>query len=169
LSGKFATWAGTFLTVGTPLAIAAETKDQVDEAFMRLARVGLETVTAYVIMDEYEGEANEIKQPSVAEVAQLVENMGEVQLIDVRQPGEYATAHASAAINFPLNTLGNNIDALDPTKPTYAICQTGYRSSLATSLLENAGFKSVYNVTGGTSAWIEAKLPTEQAPASCPV
>ncbi|MEO8572972.1 MAG: MBL fold metallo-hydrolase [Pyrinomonadaceae bacterium] len=161
LSGKFATWAGTFITVGTPLAIAAETKEQVGEAFMRLARVGLETVTGFVLMGEYDGEVNEIRQPAVAEVDALTRSESEVQFVDVRQPGEYAAAHAHGAINRPLNMLSQNIDTLDPAKPTYVICQSGYRSSLATSILENAGFKSVCNVAGGTSAWLEANLPSD--------
>ncbi len=164
LSGKFATWAGTFITVGTPLAIAAETKEQVDEAFMRLARVGLETVSGFVLMDEYDGEINSIEQVNVAEL----EAESGPQFVDVRLPGEYGSGHAKGAINIPLSSLPNNIDKLDPAKPTYVICQSGYRSSLATSLLENAGFETVANVTGGTSAWIDAGLSTEtQSQSTC--
>ncbi len=161
LSGKFATWAGTFVTVGTPLAIAAATTEQVDEAFMRLARVGLETVTGYIRMERYQGELKTVDQVPVASVNELTQAGIEVQFVDVRQPGEYAAGHAHRASNLPLNTLSDNIDKLDPTRQTFVICQTGYRSSLATSLLENAGFSSVCNVAGGTSAWIEAQFPSE--------
>lgn len=168
LSGKFATWAGTFIVVGTPLAIAANTQEQVDEAFMRLARVGLETVSGFVLMSEYSGPTKTIDQTSVREVSELTQTEKAIQFVDVRQPGEYSSGHAYRAINLPLNSLDKNIDKLDPTRPTFLICQTGYRSSLATSILENAGFNSVYNVAGGTSAWIEADLNTEQeAPMSC--
>jgi glyoxylase-like metal-dependent hydrolase (beta-lactamase superfamily II) len=168
LSGKFATWAGTFIPVGTPLAIAANTQAEVDEAFMRLARVGLETVSGFILMSDYTSETKSIEQPSVAGVAAFTESPGAVQFVDVRQPGEYASAHARGAINLPLNSLDKNIDKLDPSKATYVICQSGYRSSLATSMLENAGFDRVSNVAGGTTAWIEAALPTEQeAPMSC--
>ena len=161
LPGKFATWAGTFIAVGTPLAIAAETEEQVQEAFTRLARVGLETVTGFVLMGEHDGEVKEIRQMSVSDVKGLTESEDKVQFVDVRQPGEYAAAHARGAINLPLNSLVQNIDQLDPAIPTFVVCQTGYRSSLATSLLENAGFKSLSNVDGGTSAWLEAQLPSE--------
>ena len=167
LSGKFATWAGTFVNVGTPLAIAAETSEQVDEAFMRLARVGLESVVGFTLMPNYSGELNKIDQLSVAEVNELTGTENGVQFVDVRQPGEYAAGHASRAHNLPLNTLDKNLETLDPARPTFVICQTGYRSSLATSLLENAGFKSVSNVAGGTSAWIEANLDTEREAAAC--
>ena len=163
LSGKFATWAGTFIPVGTPLAIAANTNEQVDEAFMRLARVGLETVSGFVLMSEYDGDVNSIEQTAVTDLRTQTDS----QFVDVRQPGEYGAGHAHGAINLPLNTLAKNIDKLDPTKPTFVICQSGYRSSLATSLLENAGFKSVCNVAGGTSAWIAADLPTDEEQLSC--
>ena len=91
----------------------------------------------------------------------------ENQFLDVRQPGEYAAAHASGALNLPLNTLEKNIDKLDPALATYVICQTGYRSSLATSVLENAGFENVCNVAGGTLAWINAGIETETLETAC--
>ena len=165
LSGKFATWAGTFIPVGTPLAIAADTTQQVDEAFMRLARVGLESVTGFILMADYNGETRTIEQASVTDVSELVENG--IQLVDVRQPGEYASGHAYRAKNLPLNSLDKNIDQIDPSLPTYVICQTGYRSSLATSILENAGFKEVHNVAGGTTAWMEAGLESEKGAVAC--
>jgi rhodanese-related sulfurtransferase len=161
LSGKFATWAGTFITVGTPLAIFAETGEQVEEAFMRLARVGLESVTGYILRPDYTGTTNVIGQVPVAEVYELTQAKDGIQFVDVRQPGEYGAGHAYGATNLPLNTLDKNIDKLDPSRPTFVICQTGYRSSLATSILENAGFGKVYNVAGGTSGWLDSGLKTE--------
>jgi rhodanese-related sulfurtransferase len=166
LSGKFATWAGTFVPVGTPLAIVANTVDQVDEAFVRLARVGLESVTGFALMSEYDGSSELIDQTTVNDTSRFLDSADDFQLIDVRLPGEYRAAHAIGAINIPLNTLPDNIDKLDPEKPTYVVCQSGYRSSLATSILENAGFKSLHNVAGGTTAWLEAGLPSESAACS---
>jgi len=48
-----------------------------------------------------------------------------------------------------------------PDTPIASAAQSGPRSSAATSILENAGFSELYNVTGGTAAWIAAGLPTE--------
>ncbi|HKP70024.1 MAG TPA: rhodanese-like domain-containing protein [Pyrinomonadaceae bacterium] len=165
LSGQFATWAGTFIPVGTTLAIAAETEQQVEEAFVRLARVGLETVQGFILMADYSGELTAIDQVSVSDVNEISANG--VQLVDVRQPGEYAGGHAYRASNLPLNSLDKNIERLDPSVPTYVICQSGYRSSLATSILENAGFAKVHNVVGGTKAWIDAGLETEREATAC--
>ncbi len=59
------------------------------------------------------------------------------------------------------------LDHLNPELPTYGLCQGGYRSSLGTSILENAGFKEIYNVTGGTKAWMDAGLDTEVSATAC--
>ena len=90
-----------------------------------------------------------------------------LQFVDVRRPAEHANGHAVRTLNIPLNKLATDFDKLDPNIPTYVICQGGYRSSIGTSILENAGFKKIYNVTGGTSAWIEAGLDTEVSAAAC--
>ena len=166
LRGKFATWAGTFITIGTPVAVAADTKEQVDEAFMRLARVGIDTVKGYVLMNGFSGETVSVPQVDVAAASSSTKSDG-VQFVDVRQPGEFGGGHAVGTLNLPLNSLSREIDKLDPEKPTYVICQTGYRSSLASSILENAGFTKIFNVAGGTSAWIENGLETETSNASC--
>ncbi|MEJ7849609.1 MAG: rhodanese-like domain-containing protein [Pyrinomonadaceae bacterium] len=161
LGGKFASWAGTFIPTGTSLAIAADSAEAVDEAFIRLARIGIESVRGFILMDGFDGKLNVIKQISVVAANELIRNGVAKQLIDVRQPGEYAAVHAAKTFNLPLNTLERNIEKLDPALATFIICQTGYRSSLATSILENAGFKNIFNIAGGTLAWINAGIETE--------
>ncbi len=166
LGGQFASWAGTLITIGTPVAIVAETREQVDEAFMRLARVGIETTTGYILIDKFEGEKNVVEQIEVPETKEAVEKDG-VQFVDVRRLAEYAAGHAAGTLNLPLDRLAREIDQLNPELPTYVICQSGYRSSLGSSILENAGFTTIYNVTGGTKAWIEADLPTDVLATAC--
>ena len=167
LGGQFASWAGTLITIGTPVAIMAETKEQVDEAAMRLARVGIETVKGYILARNFSGERGVVEQVPVEQVAnRRVENEA-VQLVDVRRPAEYANAHAAGAVNIPLDRLSREFERLNPALPTYVICQSGYRSSIGTSILENAGFKSVFNVMGGTKAWLDAGLPSEASATAC--
>ncbi|HMS40905.1 MAG TPA: MBL fold metallo-hydrolase [Pyrinomonadaceae bacterium] len=160
LGGQFASWAGTLISIGTPIAIVADSQEQVDEAFMRLARVGHETVAGFILMKDYVDETKTVEQISVEEVSELTQTEKFIQLIDVRRVAEYASGHAYRAWNYPLDTLEKNLDKLHPDSNAYVICQSGYRSSLATGILESAGFK-VYNVTGGTKAWIDAGLQTE--------
>ena len=166
LGGQFASWAGTMIPVGTPIAIIAQTEEQVDEAFMRLARVGLETLKGFILVDDYSGKLKTVEQVSVERVAELARTE-RLQFVDVRRQTEHANGHAPGTINIPLDKLPAEFEQLDPTAPTYMICQGGYRSSLGTSILENAGFKELYNVTGGTAAWQDAGLETEVSAAAC--
>ena len=161
LGGQFASWAGTMISIGTPLAIVAETVEQVDEAFMRLARVGHETVAGFILMKDFEGETKTVEQVSVEEVSGLTQTEKYLQFVDVRRVAEHEGGHAHRTQNIPLDRLEKELEKLDPKTPTYVICQSGYRSSLGASILENAGFSTVYNVTGGTQAWINAGLETE--------
>jgi rhodanese-related sulfurtransferase len=146
------------------LAIAAETRSQIEEAVTRLARVGHETVFGFILMSDFNGETGSIEQVSVETVSELLSEG--IQLIDVRRSGEHSVGHAPTAISLPLDKLGTSLGGLDPQRPVYVICQGGYRSSIGTSILENAGFNKIKNVTGGTAAWIKAGLETESAAAA---
>lgn len=165
LEGQFASWAGTVITIGTPIALVAENEEQVEQAFVRLARVGIETVKGFILMPEYTGEKATIEQVSIWQVKESLND--EFQFIDVRRPAEHANGHAPQARNLPLDVLAKEAARLNPEKPTYVICQSGYRSTLGTSILKNAGFKKLYNVTGGTKAWIDAGLETEVSATAC--
>ena len=158
LSGQFASWSGTLISIGTPIAIAAETKEQVDEAVVRLARVEFETVKRFILMEDFTGEKNRVEQIPVEKLKETVSD--EIQLVDVRRVQEHANGHVPQTINLPINILAKEIEKLAPDKPTYVICQSGYRSSIGTSILEKAGIRKVYNVTGGTTAWTDAGFET---------
>ncbi len=169
LGGQFASWAGTMIPIGTKIAIVAETQEQVDEAFMRLARVGHDTVTGYILIGDYTGAKNEIEQISVQDVGELLKSDQKIQFVDVRRAAEHNSGCPTCTVSIPLDTLPEQVEQLDPSLPTYVICQGGYRSSLGTSILENAGFKKILNVTGGMSAWQAAGLETETAASACAV
>lgn len=167
LGGQFASWAGTLIPIGTPIALIANDADQVDEAVMRLARVGHETVCGFLWIGDFTGEKKVIEQVSVQEVSELTKTEKFLQFVDVRRTGEHNAGHAIRTRNISLDKLAEEFEKLDPTAPTYVICQGGYRSSIGTSILENAGFTRLYNVTGGTAAWIAAGLETEASAAAC--
>ena len=95
---------------------------------------------------------------SVTEAYTLSQEKGSV-LIDVRESGEYAGGHAKGALSLPLSTFGDSIaKKLESYTTVYVICQSGGRSARATDFLQAAGINAV-NVSGGTSAWVTAKLP----------
>ena len=73
-----------------------------------------------------------------------------IQLIDVRTPGEFRRGHIKNAKNIPLNKIGNFTPIAD--KKTYVLCHSGARSKLAAKKLKKRGF-DVVNVKGGMHAW----------------
>ena len=85
----------------------------------------------------------------------------EVQVIDTRTPGEYAGGHVPGALNIPHMSIIARKNELASDKELVFICQTGARSALACEFAAAAGFKELYNVEGGTEAWIKAGYGVE--------
>ena len=81
-------------------------------------------------------------------------------LIDVREPHEYAEAHAPGAVLIPLGEVAERIDEVPTDRPVYVICRTGRRSATAVEHYRQRGIDAV-NVAGGTLAWIEAGQPVD--------
>jgi phage shock protein E len=119
------------------------------------------TVSVFPACQSAAPEKAEIKQVSVEQASAAVVKET-VQFIDVRTVEEYNSGHAPRAVNLPLDGLDGELAKLDKDKPVYVICQSGKRSQKGTEILKQAGFKDVYNVTGGTSAWTAANLPLEK-------
>ena len=164
LSGQFASWAGTLLPPEAPIVFVAEDEDRVAEARIRLSRVGLENVVGYLdggILAWHESGRSlaSTEQIAVDELSRRV-GSGEVpQLVDVRRPGEWKAGHISQARHLQLHELAARAGELDRDSPIAIICASGFRSSIATSLLERSGFGRVTNVVGGMNAWTTARLP----------
>jgi glyoxylase-like metal-dependent hydrolase (beta-lactamase superfamily II)/rhodanese-related sulfurtransferase len=166
LGGQFASWAGALIDTETPLVIVAESAEKTDEAVMRLARVGIESVKGFLDggIESWRKAgftAKTIEQISVREAQKRLAETPRAQFVDVRRAAEYESGHAPKALNLTLSDLDKLIDKLDKSRPTYVICQGGYRSSAATSLLERKGFERLYNIAGGTAEWIKQGLDTE--------
>jgi hydroxyacylglutathione hydrolase len=167
LSGQFAIWAGSLVAPAAPIIIVAESEAQVDECVMRLARVGLENVRGYLRGGMAAWRASgrtvaSVPQISVAELKELIETNPALQVLDVRRAPEYASGHVPQAQSAPLAQLERQLTQLhlEPVHPLAVICAGGYRSSAATSILARRGFTNLSNVTGGTSAWINAGYET---------
>jgi hydroxyacylglutathione hydrolase len=168
LGGQFASWAGSLIPMTSPIVIVADDEARVEEARMRLARVGLEKVKGYLsgginAWQEADLEVATVPQISVAELKSLIESQPDLQIVDVRRPAEYEGGHAPRAITAPLASLREKLPHLNlrPTEQTAVICAGGYRSSAGTSLLQQAGFTNLLNVSGGTNAWINAGYEVE--------
>lgn len=169
LGGQFASWCGTLLEAGREVLLVTDDLDQVGEAVTRLARVGFETVAGHLdggvaAWDRSGRPLARVPQMPVDELrAELLEKRPGLQLVDVRRAAEYAAGHVPGAVNVPLDRLEGAARNLDRAQPTVVICAGGYRSSMGAGLLRRTGFGDLYNLVGGTSAWIAAGYPTEGA------
>ena len=168
LGGQFATWAGSLILLTAPVVLVAADEQQIDEAVMRLARVGIENVKGYLsggisAWRQAGQEVAIIPQISVAELREMIGAESAPQVVDVRRPAEYEGGHVPRAVAAPLSHLERTLAGLplDPTRPTAVICAGGYRSSAACGLLARQGFKHLYNVAGGTGAWQGAGYEVE--------
>ena len=167
LSGQFASWAGTVMGLTAHPVLIADIDQQLEEARVRLARVGMETLDGYLA-----GGVAAWKQAGLP-VAQTHQITAEklhsqlqprgMQVLDVRRQPEWDAGHIEGATWWPLDNFKIAPPEIDRDAPLAVHCKSGYRSIIASSLLERAGFHRVLNVTGGFDAWQQAKLPVVTA------
>jgi glyoxylase-like metal-dependent hydrolase (beta-lactamase superfamily II) len=163
LSGQFASWAGALLGLSAQPVLIADSDDEVMEARMRLARVGLEGACAYLKGGIAAWTRSGLLLAIVPqiEVKQLghrleLENM---QVLDVRREPEWEAGHIEGATWWPLDNFKVAPPEIDRDTAIAIHCKGGYRSMIACSLLQRAGFRKIVNVVGGFDAWQQAQLP----------
>ncbi|MEM7205307.1 MAG: MBL fold metallo-hydrolase [Planctomycetota bacterium] len=167
LGGAFETWSGNLLDADRPVLLLAEDQAMAIEARTRLLRVGIEDLAGWVpVRDALAAAAPPTTTLPQVTVEQLRDRLDEMQVVDVRKPGEFATRHVPGACPAPLAELAVGetpaLEGLDRQRATAVICASGYRSSAAAQLLARRGFTDLHNVVGGTNAWAAAGHTVEQ-------
>jgi hydroxyacylglutathione hydrolase len=165
LTGQYASWAARILGLSTPLIIVGEDPEHVRESQLRLARVGLESVAGY-LADGVAGwvksgqDLDSIPQITVQDFVELRSHEPDrVAVLDVRELGELTSGAIEKSLSIPLGKLKSRTAELDREKLLVVHCKSGYRSSIATSILRRAGFRDIANLIGGFDAWKAASLP----------
>ncbi len=165
LSGQFATWAGTVLGLSARPVLIADSPEQIPEAQLRLARVGIEDVMGYLT-----GGVKAWEQAgfALAELPQITPQTLQqrlqahtAQVLDVRREPEWHAGHIEGATWWPLDNFKISPPEIDHARPIAVHCKSGYRSMIACSLLQRAGYQNVTNVIGGFDAWQQANLPVQ--------
>ena len=163
LSGQFASWAGTVLGLASHPVLIADKDEQIEEARLRLARVGIEALGGYLQGGVSGWKAAGLPIATTAQISpqdlQRKLESGEVQVLDVRREPEWDAGHIEIATWWPLDNFKVSPPEIDQEAPLAVHCKGGYRSMIASSLLERAGFKNVVNLAGGFDAWQAANLP----------
>ena len=166
LAGQFASWAGGIMGIRSKPVLIGETDAQIEEARMRLARVGIEEFRGYLAGGVAAWQKVGLPmlmtaQISVQELSQKLRDGSwrALDVLDVRREGEWQAGHMAEVQSRPLDTFPQGLPVIDKGRPVAVHCKSGYRSMIACGLLERAGHRNVINVVGGFDAWHAAKLP----------
>ncbi len=158
LNGQFAVWVGTLIDITKSIVLVTEPGKE-SESVLRLARVGYENVLGY-LKDGISGWDEKPETVHSITAAQMKAGIDkDVQVLDVRKPGEWNISHLKDATFLPLADFPGNLEGLDKNKPYVVHCGGGYRSMTAISIMKNHGFKNLINVYGGFGAMQQAGLP----------
>ena len=164
LEGRYAQYVGSVVRPDEDVVLLAEPGTEL-EAKVRLSRIGYDRVVGYV--DHLY--AVFLQHPELVQVGSRLtvgafderrRTVPDLQVIDVRNAGEAQDGSVPGASNIPLPVLRDEIETLDPARPTVVFCAGGYRSSIAASLLRHAHFDDVSDVLGGYHAWETAHART---------
>lgn len=158
---NFATFAGWVLPPSANILLVSDSPAEACDASVALRRVGLDRVLGYLDggMYEWAKAALPLSHVPLLSVEELYEKMEvgrPLQVVDVRSEREYEVSHITDAINVPVPDLRARHTQLSKQHSVAVICNTGHRSSLGTSLLKQHGFKEVFNVAGGMTAYSKA-------------
>ncbi len=167
LAGKYATWCGTMLDREAPIVVIAE-PGGVDEAVMRLGRIGFDNVAGYLAggmaaLETYPEHVETTDRVTAQALARLGGQADAPLVLDVRSEKEWAAGHIAGSLNIPLNHLRERIGEVPADRPVAVHCEGGYRSAIAASVLSQEGRKKVLDLVGGYKAWAASQLPTEMA------
>jgi hydroxyacylglutathione hydrolase len=157
LGGSYATWAGTLLDRGRPIVLVADPGRE-EEAAVRLGRIGFDWVAGYLEGGmlaaesrlDLVGRTQRVTAPTLAERGT---EGGPPLVLDVRTESEARGERIDKSVNVPLNRLLDRLDEVPPDRDVVVYCTTGYRSSIAASVLARAGYERVSDLVGGMAAW----------------
>jgi glyoxylase-like metal-dependent hydrolase (beta-lactamase superfamily II)/rhodanese-related sulfurtransferase len=165
LDGQFAPWVGALISdVNQPILIVAP-EGREEETVTRLSRVGFDHTLGYLqggfeAWKEAGKQTDSIESISPDEFANRFKT-ADLDVYDVRKPGEYEDSHVKGAENTPLDFINEHLAELQSGEPAYIHCAGGYRSVIASSILKSRGIHELVNIEGGFGAIKKLDLPLE--------
>jgi len=161
------TWASWVVPYDAPILLVAPDEEKADSAVRALSRVGLDEVRGCLKggMESWLEAGYPVRSLRVVSPADLNRNMhnGNVDILDVRNDEEWHEGHISNSIHVMAGQLLDNLSNVPKDADQLAVvCGSGYRSTIASSILEREGFENLVNVAGGIGAWKRSGLPLTQ-------
>jgi hydroxyacylglutathione hydrolase len=161
LNGRYAEFAGSVIPHDVDIVLVVDNGFEL-EAKNRLARIGFDRVVGflkhpYVAMLDHPDRVQQASRLTAVDFDARRDDIDGLQLVDIRNPGEVALGTIAGATTLPVGQLPSRLDELDPAASTVVYCAGGYRSSVAASVLRQAGFADVSDILGGYGAWQEVQ------------
>ena len=158
LNGRYAEFAGSVVPHDVDIVLVVDAGFEL-EAKNRLARIGFDRVVGFLqdphrVMEENPHKVARASRLTAADFEDRRASLDDLQIVDVRNPGEVSVGTVGGARTIPVGQLASRRTELDPDVPTVVFCAGGYRSSVAASVLRHAGFRDVSDVLGGYGAWL---------------
>ena len=161
-SSDFSTWAGWLLDFERDVVLIAP-DHRVDDLVARLVRIGCDRVVGYLPdierLSDTGVELEIVRQRTVGDVHDDIAS-GTVSVLDVRSASEYGDGHIEGAVNIHAGRLPDHLAEIPRDREVVVHCETGFRSSIASSVLLAHGVRNVSNMTGGYAAWQDAGYET---------
>ena len=157
-SALFSTWVGFVVPFGKPIALVVASAGEAGKARLELARIGYDDVRGYIEPAAIT-RTQQLSQVSVCDLRAALSRADAPLVLDVRTPGEWAKQHIDGALHIPLPAVEKRLAEIPRDRALAVMCGSGYRSSIAASLLQARGFAQVENVMGGMAAYLEADCP----------
>ena len=156
-------WAGWMLDPDEPILLVLESENDLEEIVRLFIRTGYTKFAGYLVggMKAWDAAGFPLADVGQMSVHELNKRARDLQIVDVRSPREWKNGHVPGARHIFLPELRKRIGELDRSKPTAVYCGSGYRASIATSIMKPAGFEKLWNVPGSWEAWKKARLPVE--------
>ncbi|MCL4181744.1 MAG: MBL fold metallo-hydrolase [Verrucomicrobia bacterium] len=156
-------WAGWLLDPKKPLLLVLESDEKLEDIVRYFVRTGYTRFAGYLVggMTAWNNAGLPLESVGQMTVHEIKRAGKRLQLLDVRAPDEWKSGHIPNARHLFLGELRERLGTLDRTKPTAVYCDSGYRASIATSILQQAGFGCVCNIPGSWQAWEKAGFPVE--------
>jgi hydroxyacylglutathione hydrolase len=170
---SFGTWLGWVVEPDRPIVMLVEDEATREDAVRQAVRIGYDgsligTVAGgWPAWIEAGGPVAEDERLSIDELARRLHGGGEDApfVVDVRQATEYGSGHIPGSLHVLAADLPSRLAELPRDRPIATICASGFRASIAASMLRQAGFERVASVHRGVPAWEAAGLPIERGEA----
>jgi hydroxyacylglutathione hydrolase len=164
---SFSTWAGTVLPEDAQTLLVVEDPRELRELYWQLLRIGYPMPWGWLAggMKAWRTSGRDIEvlpQWTVRDLHRAIEQDRALVVLDVRQPAEWSAGHIPGAQHISGGELPERVREVPTERPVAVICGSGYRSSVAASLLQREGHEAVFNVLGGMTGWRSAGLEVER-------